>query len=147
MKIKIESLTPIHIGLGKEISPMEYLIEGFKFHKIDRDSLFKDPEFSKYSEMYIKETGTARYIGKIIKPDLLKKHINYSIEIEKETKEYLESHFTPVKEFVKSAVMVLFPGSSLKGVILSAVLWKKGVEKKINNLDNNLLLEILGEIS
>ncbi len=147
MKIKIETLTPIHIGSGKEISPLEYLIEGFKFHKIDMDSLFKDPEFSKYFEKFIKEVGTARYIGNIINPDLLKKHINYSIEIEKETKEYLENNFTRVKEFIKSAGRVFIPGSSLKGAILSAVLWKKGVEKVINYLYDKLQEDLLGEIS
>ncbi|MCX7837706.1 MAG: type III-A CRISPR-associated RAMP protein Csm5 [candidate division WOR-3 bacterium] len=123
MKIKIKVLTPLHIGSGRELMPMEYLIEGNLFHRINMNALFADPDFQPLIEDFTKLAEAQKYIGAILPFDLLKKHILYSLPIVGEARDYLKNNKTVVKEFIKSAGKVYIPGSSLKGSILSAVFW------------------------
>jgi len=123
MKIIIKTLTPVHIGSGKEISPTEYLVENEYFHRINLNSLFADPNFQPLLEKFIDSALHTRYLGDLIPKELLKKHILYTLPITGEAKEYLKNNKTVVKEFIKSAGRVFIPGSSLKGSILSAIFY------------------------
>ncbi|MEO0087319.1 MAG: type III-A CRISPR-associated RAMP protein Csm5 [candidate division WOR-3 bacterium] len=123
MKIKLKTITPLHIGSGKELTPTEYLIENNYFHRINMNSLFSDPEFQPLMENFITLAENQRYIGELVPADLLKKHILYSLPITGEAQTYLKDNKTIVKEFIKSAGKVFIPGSSLKGSILSAIFW------------------------
>ncbi|MEO0102879.1 MAG: type III-A CRISPR-associated RAMP protein Csm5 [candidate division WOR-3 bacterium] len=123
MKIKIRILTPVHIGSGEEISPLEYLIVNNQYHRISMDTLFADPEFQKLMEEFIKLAETQRYIGDVFPTSLLRRHLLYSLPITGEAQNYLRNNKTVVKEFIKSAGRVYIPGSSLKGSILSAIFW------------------------
>ncbi len=123
MKVKIKVLSPIHIGSGEEINPIEYLIDGANFHRLNMDSLFKDSEFKPHIDKFIEIAKTARYIGDIIPQTLLKKHILYTIPIKGEAIQYLKKSKTVVKGFIKTAGYVYIPGSSIKGSIFSAIFW------------------------
>lgn len=149
MKVKIKILTPVHIGSGNEISPAEYLIDNEKFIRLDVDNLFKSEDFKQYINKYVKEASTGnRYIGDIIhNKEILKGYALYTVNINKSAKDYLKSHKTNVKSFIKSAGRVYIPGSSLKGSILSAIIWKKAKEKSVKEISKNLLDIILNDIS
>lgn len=123
MKIKVKILTPVHISSGEELSPAEYFIEKNtgKFNRIDLESLFADRAFDQYRENYIREASLSRYLGSIIMDQsLLLKHSLYSLPA---SPEFKNQNFINVKLFIKSAGRVFIPGSSLKGSIISALLY------------------------
>jgi len=145
MKIKIKTLSPVHIGSGNEISPLEYFIKDGKFYRVDVDNLFSSPDFKPMMEKFIDQAKRERKISEILPLNLLEKHMLYSIKVSS-----LNTQFNPiqVKEYTKSAGRVYIPGSSLKGSILSGVLENILSKKKIEELENfdNLLGITLSDI-
>mgnify|MGYP001118313474 CR=1 FL=1 len=123
MKVKVKVITPVHIGSGQSISPSGYFIDREKgnFNFLNMDSLFRDAGFSRYREEFIRKAATARYIGEIIQDhNLLKKHILYSVS---STFEARSGNPIEVKLFIKSAGRPYIPGSSLKGAIVTALIY------------------------
>lgn len=143
MKIELTILSPVHIGSGEEISPIEYFIDGNKFIRIDIDGLFNDPLFKPQMDKFIEQAKNKRYIGELLQKDLLLSHPLYSLDIS-----YGARNCNPiaVKGFIKSAGRVYIPGSSLKGSILSAVIWKKAKEKNIRDF-RDIQNVVIGSIS
>lgn len=125
MNIRLEILTPVHIGSGEEISPSEYFIDkdSNKFTRLNMGALFKDPLFKKYMERFTIEALKQRYIASIIDHSLLRKYPLYTLSISGEAKTYIVNNQINVKEGVKTAGRVFIPGSSIKGSILSALIW------------------------
>lgn len=131
MKIRINILSPLHIGSGEAISPSEYYIDqqAARFIRLNMNALISSPSFEPYREKFITEASKQRYIGSIIKDTiLLQKFPRYSIPIRGESKTYLANNQTTVKDFVKTAGRVYIPGSSLKGAILSGMIWRTILE-------------------
>ncbi|HEK86295.1 MAG TPA: type III-A CRISPR-associated RAMP protein Csm5 [Candidatus Aminicenantes bacterium] len=142
MKIKVKTITPVHIGSGEEISPIEYFIDKEKgyFNVLNMDRLFSDKAFEKYREKFIKEASITRYIGKIIPDqDLLRKHLKYSIPISLEAR---QSNPIEVKSFIKSAGRPFIPGSSIKGAMISALVYYALRESYKNSADKSHLLSM-----
>jgi len=127
MKVELEVLTPLHIGSGIEVSPSEYYVdrEAGRLVRLDMDALFLDPAFAGRLEEFISAAGRQRYIGSILDRSLLKKYPLYSLPIRQEARLYILNNQTVVKSFVKSAGRVFVPGSSVKGSILSAMIWRE----------------------
>jgi len=127
--IILKTLTPVHIGSGDELSPNEYLVDN-RFHRLNMRSLFEDTLFVPYINDFITLGSQQRYIGDMnIKKELLKKHILYSINIDVSANDYIINHKTNVKTFIKTTGKVFIPGSSIKGSILSALIWYVLLEK------------------
>ena len=126
MKLKIRVLTPVHIGSGEEMTPLEYFIDrerGF-FHRLNMNSLFQDEKFRPFMNTFINEAARRRNIGEIVRDhSLLRRHILYSLPISAEARQPLLTNPANVKTYIKSAGRAFIPGSSLKGSILSAILW------------------------
>ncbi len=127
MNVKLKVITPVHIGSGQSISPFGYFIdqERGNFNFLNLDSLFRDPGFSRYREEFIKKAASARYIGEIIQDhNLLKKHILYSVPSTYEARSGnpIENNIE-IKLFIKSAGRPYIPGSSLKGSIVTALIY------------------------
>lgn len=123
MKAKLKTLTPIHIGSGDSISPLEYYVdsETGRFCVLNINSLLSDSGFSPYVDKFIREAGLVRNISKIINDEsILRKHVIYAIPISSEAR---QSNFIEVKAFSKSANRPYIPGSSLKGSIISALMY------------------------
>jgi CRISPR type III-A-associated RAMP protein Csm5 len=120
MKIKIKTLYPVHIGSGAEISPLEYYRENNAIIRVDMDSLFHDPAFSPVIDAFAASASTERSISTLVAKEILEKHPLYKISA---IGEAARANQTTIKEFIKSAGRVFLPGSSLKGVFLSAVCW------------------------
>jgi CRISPR-associated protein Csm5 len=145
MKVKLKILTPVHIGCNLKISPTEYFIEGNKFIRINIESLIKNPEFKKYQVNFIEQAKNQKPINQILpNKNLLLQNKLYSIEI----KIYEKFEPKQVNEFIKSAGRVYIPGSSIKGSILSGILYHFGKNKKLDNYKLKYLFEnVLNEIS
>lgn len=145
MKIKLKTLSPVHIGSGEEISPTEYFIEGSKFIRLDMDGLFKDPDFNPVMDKFIEWARNQRYIGDIFpNKSLLLRHPLYYLPVSSRAKNPIA-----VKAFVKSAGRVYLPGSSVKGSILSGVMEEVLKESRKTNLRDysSLINQVIGELS
>jgi len=138
MKVKLKALSFIHIGSGEEISPSEYYIADGDFIRLDMDRLFLDPEFEPMMEKFISSAASQRYIGDLLPSDMLDRYPLYRIPIRGDAKSYMKTNRTVVKSFVKSAGRVYIPGSSIKGSLLSAMIWHvlkgdKRIKEKIES--------------
>lgn len=126
MRIKIEILTPVHIGSGEEISPLEYFIDREKgvVHRLNLNTLFQDERFNDHRERFINEAAKRRYIGQIISDqNLLRRHILYSVPISADARRAIMDNPANIKAYIKSAGRPYIPGSALKGSLLSALIW------------------------
>lgn len=138
MKLKAEILTPVHIGSGEEITPAEYFIDKDKgkLIRLNMDKVFSDPAFSSFRTKFIAEAMRQRYIASILPSDLLKKYPLYVLPISPEARTQLTDRPINIRTFIKTAGRVFLPGSSLKGSILSALMWytlKENPHRQINN--------------
>lgn len=115
-KYKVEIISPVHIGSGDKISPIEYILED-KFYRINMDSLFEDKDFPR--EEFIEKAKTQIYLGDFYSQ--AKKHKSYYLEICEELKR--RKIIKEVLEFIKSGGKVFIPGSSLKGAIRTAIIY------------------------
>lgn len=139
----IETISPLHIGSGDEISPMSYFLKDY-FYRLDMDSLFRDPAFDEYSEVFIKRAAENRYIGDWAPADLLQRHILYKAKFDVQARAYLLNNQIMIKEYIKSAGRPYIPGSSIKGAVLGALLWhvlKDFAEKHFDIVESLLINE------
>ena len=120
MKYKLEVLSPVHIGSGFNISPVEYVADD-KFYRIDMDSLFKDEKFNIDDFIENAKFGSF-YLGKFY-GDIAKSHKRYVLEISNSAKKSLTDKKSEVREFIKTGNGVYIPGSSIKGALRTAILW------------------------
>lgn len=136
-RYKLTVLSPLHIGSGNKISPIEYVIDG-RLYRIDMNSLFKDKNFP--IDEFIEKAKDFLYLGNFY-PDTVKKHAKYSIEISNELKRNRRTK--EVLEFIKSGGRVYIPGSSIKGAIRTAILYYAiKNDKRLYNFSKNHLLEL-----
>ena len=125
MKYSIQILTPLHIGTGNRINPVEYVIDD-RFYRVDMENLFRDDSFD--SEKFISNAkGGQLYLGEF-GADAGKKHARYTISFsdihtKQNLKKSIGSPNAEVFEFIKSRDMPYIPGSSIKGAIRTAILW------------------------
>jgi len=128
MRVKLKTLSPLHIGSGQEASPLDYFIDGTDFCRLDMSGLFADPGFLPLRDKFIQAAGAQRYIGGELPRDLLKRHVAYRIPTAGKAQRQLSATTTTgktvVKLALKSAGRVFLPGSSVKGTVLSALCWK-----------------------
>lgn len=117
--MNLRTLSPVHISSGAEIPPSEYWYDpkGRRVHRLNLESLTCDPEFADYLEKFVEGAVQARQIDRYVPTAILTRHILYSLPAPS------GAHY-PIKALVKSGGRVLIPGSSIKGSLLSAVLWK-----------------------
>jgi CRISPR-associated protein Csm5 len=124
MKYEIEVISPLHIGSGGTISPIEYVVED-NFYRADMDRLFEDERFD--TDRFIEGAkGGALYLGRFA-PELAKEHVRYALDISQSTRTNLQGLIdrpsSEVREYIKTKDDVYIPGSSLKGAIRTAILW------------------------
>ena len=126
MKYEIEVISPVHIGGGGTISPIEYVVED-NFYRADMDRLFKDERFD--TEGFIEDAKAgAFYLGRFA-PGVAKEHVRYALEITPSARTKLQqligrlSRSSEVREHIKTKEEAYIPGSSVKGAIRTAILW------------------------
>ncbi|HIQ49766.1 MAG TPA: type III-A CRISPR-associated RAMP protein Csm5 [Nanoarchaeota archaeon] len=138
MKVEIELITPMHIGSG-EMFPIKDCGRVINIIGIDKEVLKKVSEFIKegksFEEIYKKATKPVRE---------LIKYKNFSCTNTK--------IFEHIKTHVKEKAVPFIPGSSLKGLIKTAILWdilrndKNILEKIISNLGSKKSNEIVEDV-
>lgn len=141
MKYEIEVISPVHIGSGGAISPIEYVVED-KLYRADMDKIFEDKRFD--TNRFIEGAkGGALYLGEFI-PELAKEHVRYALDISQSTRTNLQgligSSSSEVREFIKTKDDAYIPGSSIKGAIRTAILWwvLKNDRDKFHRAENYL---------
>jgi len=115
LKLKLEALTPIHVGSGAKYDPLEYYIKNNKLVRIDFYKICSDPAFRKYNDRVIRAAFESKkeFIS-ILAPELAELYPLYSID--SRLAEGLE-----IREHIKTNLKPYIPGSSLKGSILTAM--------------------------
>ncbi len=138
--VTLKVLSPVHIGSGDEFSPAEYFFSQGKCHILDVPSLLKDAAFQPYFEKYLENTAEHLPVAKYVPEEILQRHIRYSLPAVGKAVEKLAHNALSIRTVIKSAEGVIVPGSSIKGSILSAMIWYV-LEKQAKK--NNRIREIL----
>ncbi|MFQ6084407.1 MAG: type III-A CRISPR-associated RAMP protein Csm5, partial [Candidatus Aminicenantia bacterium] len=134
MKYEIKTYTPLHIGTGNKYSKAEYTLKNDILHRVSLDKLLaflntieikeftqdlENPSFRLYD--FIKNKGID-----------IKKIKRYTAELKSRTPR------DRVVEQIKVNDMPYVPGSSIKGAIRTAILYKLFSSKDFNSI-NDLL--------
>lgn len=128
-KIKCEILSPIHIGDGTEIEPLEYVIED-TFYKINlNESLcsLSDDLLKQLKELQTKNdlTGIRRFIKENVD---LKNFTEWQTDVSDSVKNIYNEKFDQpenqlmMSPFIRSRNKPYIPASSIKGAIRTAIL-------------------------
>ncbi len=158
-KIRLEIISPIHIGSGDEYIPTDYVIKNNKMQIINRDKFIEKIEKeNKYDEfLRICDTGDILKIRKFIFDNYDDSMLTSSIQVsEKIQRDYYDKLYKPsqlegkerkkvinaleIRKFVYDNFYnkPIIPGSSIKGAIRTAVLdhYAKEKPKKFDVLKN-----------
>lgn len=160
MKYTLEVLSPLHIGSGESINPIEYSLAD-EFYRADMNRMFEDPRFN--SDQFIKGAkGGALYLGNFA-PELAKEHLRYALEISQSAKTNLQGMIgrpgSEVREYIKTKDEAFIPGSSIKGAIRTAILWwvlkndanklykaKSSLERLVRSRDKDAKKSVDGDV-
>jgi len=142
MKFKVKVLSPLHIGNGSKISPMEYVVDK-QFHRIDMDSFFRDEQF-KMDDFIENAKFGSFYLGDFY-GDVAKKHILYSLDVTDFSAKVFEKSRSEVMEYIKTGGNAYIPGTSIKGGIRTALMWY--ILKENENLYSEMERYLYGIIS
>lgn len=133
MKLYIKTLTPVHIGTGKELEKFEYTIDDGYFKRISFGKL-SNLLMDKYPDEFqkwVNELSRTENSSNLLTLDNIKNKVAGNRKIEDEVNEstiYLMGcNFNPankIRECIKSGNNDLFiPGSSIKGMVRTALLY------------------------
>ncbi|AFK21708.1 type III-A CRISPR-associated RAMP protein Csm5 [Pyrococcus sp. ST04] len=120
-------ISPLHIGNGNELTPVDFYPAKDRIYVLDVDKLISDlvKLGVEYDELldFLKSPGESWYIWKHY---LERYHLNpahysrYSLKIKGE----LGKRSSGIREFIKTNGKPYIPGSSIKGAIRTAVMYK-----------------------
>jgi len=118
-RFRLTTLTPVHVGAGAKYGPLEYYIRDNRLCRVDFYRLCSDPGFTKYRDRIIKSALEMRKerIDQLA-PDLAERFQLYSID-----QAGLSGEYPDVSEHIKTGMRPYIPGSSLKGSILTALVY------------------------
>lgn len=131
--IKLNVLTPIHIGDGTSYDPTDYKIEGNELHIIDKDKFIQkinsnkalyDDFLSKIQDFTIQNTDLI---------DFIREHsqglYQYALKLDDKAAEYVKKYpkqigRAPIEKFIRNSYddTIYIPGSSVKGALRSAII-------------------------
>lgn len=130
-KLKCETLSPIHIGTGQEIDPLNYIIEGGRLYKISFIkfvTLMNEAERLRFETLLTKGNlvEIRRYVAENIDKD---KDSAYSIGVSPAVESLYRSKLGEIQNqllihpFIRTQgeYLTLIPGSSIKGALRTAI--------------------------
>jgi CRISPR-associated protein Csm5 len=163
-KIKAEILTPVHIGDGSELEPLEYVIKD-KFYKVNLEEWLatlsgeKTEEFKRLIGRNYAQTTALTALRRFVRDNIdidIDKYTEWSVDVSEAVKGRYEEKFDipenqlPMSPFIRTANKPYLPGSSIKGAIRTAYLnfLKKGTpslseRKKADLVEGELLRAIV----
>ncbi len=131
-KLCCEILSPIHIGSGRVIEPLDYIIENSRLYKISFEKLvmsMNKVERNKFEELI--DNGNLVDVRKyIVGVSNKEKESTYSLEVSHNVYDRYKSKLNDIQNqllispLIRTAgeVMPFIPGSSFKGVVRTAVI-------------------------
>ena len=124
MKIKFRPLTPVFIGSGESYYPMDYFIDD-KIYFIDKEKFNKKIIQKNLLDEFIKKSENIDDLLEFIDDNITFEDAFYGIEADEKILDKLEkTNSRGVEAFIKDKFLFTpyIPGSSLKGVIRTALL-------------------------
>ncbi len=121
-KYYLEVITPLHIGNGARLKPLEYVVlpEKKKFYRLDMKKLFASPSFN--VDGFVRGSKNRNFsIEKMIDGNI-EEFAAYSLFISGVEARLLERNKGQVQEMVKESGTPYIPGSSLKGALRTSLL-------------------------
>lgn len=142
---KVKTLSPVHIGSGNALTPLDYVFEGGSLCRVNVDEMLKH-ELD--IEQFIDRAGQ----GIIVLEDYAKiealKHLWYKLKIDNDARDALQSSSPDrgnVKEFIKTRGLPYLPGSSLKGSMRTCL--AECILEYNNYAKNNAKRNVLGAMN
>ena len=133
-KIKAETLTPVHIGDGTELEPLEYVIKD-RFYKVNLEEWLstlsgeKAGEFRRLTGRDYAQITILTALRRFVKDNIdIDKYTEWSVDVSEAVKRRYEDKFDapenqlPMSPFIRTANKPYLPGSSIKGAIRTAYL-------------------------
>ncbi|MDI6821568.1 MAG: type III-A CRISPR-associated RAMP protein Csm5 [Actinomycetota bacterium] len=121
-RYKLEVLTPLHVGSGEKITPIEYVVKE-KLYRIDMGKLFAEESFPRNA--FITRAKTGIYLGELFTDwAILPKVTRYALSIDISHTQDITRPSAEIQEFIKSADRPYIPGSSIKGAMRTAIAWR-----------------------
>jgi len=133
-KIKAEILTPVHIGDGTELEPLEYVIKD-KFYKVNLEewlsalSSEKAEEFKRLTGREYAQKNILTSLRQFVKDNIdVDRYTEWSVDVSEAVKKRYEERFNapenqlPMSPFIRTGNRPYLPGSSIKGAIRTAYL-------------------------
>lgn len=111
---ELEVLTPLAIGSGSKISPLEYLISNKQFVRINMEKFFIDKRFEPNKFIVQAETGQLNLARDW---PFAANYPLYSLSGDQHTLAELAQNRSEINEFVRDAADWAVPASSLKGAL------------------------------
>ena len=136
MKVCVEALTPMHIGSGRTLSPLEYLWDKDRFTRVNMEAFLADPALCGASEAVDRFASRARalrpedrYLGADqALAELAQKHPAYALSVDPGAAGGARKD---VQEHARTALGVYVPGSTLKGALFAAAAFSLLADKKV----------------
>ncbi|TVL99056.1 MAG: type III-A CRISPR-associated RAMP protein Csm5 [Candidatus Brocadia sp. WS118] len=133
-KIKAEILTPVHIGDGTELEPLEYVIKD-KFYKVNMEEWLstlsneKAEEFKKLTGKDYAQKATLVALRKFVRNNIdTGKYAEWAVDVSSAVQKRYEERFEapenqlPMSPFIRTGIKPFLPGSSIKGALRTAYL-------------------------
>lgn len=133
-KIKADMLTPIHIGDGSQLEPLEYVIKD-RFYKVNLEdwlstlSSEKYDEFKKLTGREYAQKSTLTQLRKFVRDNIdIDRFTEWSTDVSEAVKKRYNERFDapenqlPMSPFIRTANRPYLPGSSIKGAMRTAYL-------------------------
>ncbi len=141
--VKLEVVSPLHIGNGEEYYPTDYVLKDNKINIIDKnkllDSVIAKKKYNDFLKLSMSLTPTNRALLEFLK-DNSDGCYSYSINVEKSAFEYIKKEGAfraPISRFVRSKLddIPYIPGSTVKGSIRTAILelFMRRIEKRFED--------------
>ena len=142
---ELEVLTPLAVGSGRKVLPMEYVATGRELVRVDMDKFFHDRRFS--PEVFVRQADTGQlYLGR--EYPFAASYPLYTLNGEAASLTDLAGRPHEILEFVRESAGWIVPGSSLKGALRTATLkanlteqqksvWAAKIEETFNNIQDN----------
>lgn len=167
MNFTLQTLSPVHIGSGNVLEPFEYILEGGWFYRVDVDKTFaliyeKHKDFTRQFELWLKKSQeTLERENDNAKQALLREKFNIAefcrtqlrdFDIADKIKEegciyklpapYGLQKRKQIGELIRNGRGEIYiPGSSIKGAIRTALLWRAFYSSSAQE-KNTLLMKV-----
>jgi CRISPR-associated protein Csm5 len=133
-KIKAEILTPVHIGDGTELEPLEYVIKD-RFYKVNMEEWLstlsgeKAEEFKELTGKDYAHKTTLVALRKFVRNNIdTGKYTEWAVDVGNAVQKRYEERFDapenqlPMSPFIRTGIKPFLPGSSIKGALRTAYL-------------------------